>query len=131
MEIIVNERVSEVFKYLKTNRKVTSQKDFAKIIGSDEATVSNILRQKLDVPNNFLAKISKAFPQINPQWLQTGEGEMVVEVKKQVYYGGDENPMPDETVASFVKLLIMKEESLQKSQSQIDSLIELVNKLTR
>ena len=131
MEIIVNERVSEVFKYLKTNRKVTSQKDFAKIIGSDEATVSNIFRQKLDVPNNFLAKISKAFPQINPQWLQTGEGEMVVEVKKQVYYGGDENPMPDETVASFVKLLIMKEESLQKSQSQIDSLIELVNKLTR
>lgn len=130
MEFVVNQRVGEAFKYLKNNRKVTSQKDFAKIIGSDEATVSNVLRQKLDVPNNFLAKINKAFPQINMGWLQTGEGEMVVEVKKQVYYGGDDTPN-DETVKSFIELLKLKEISLQKSQSQIDSLIELVNRLAK
>lgn len=131
MQIAENERVKRVYEYLKNNKIVHSQREFAQNIGSYPSDISKILRQKQDVSNKLLERISGAYPQINPQWLQTGDGEMVVEVKKQVYYGGDENPMPDETVASFVKLLIMKEESLQKSQSQIDSLIELVNKLTR
>lgn len=128
MQAADNERVKRVYEYLKTNKIVHSQVDFAQNIGSFPSDISKILRQKQDVSNKLLVRISNAFPQISLKWLQTGEGEMVVETKNR---SGDDDIVSNETVVSFVELLKLKEQSLQKSQAQIDSLLELVNRLAK
>lgn len=129
METAVNERVRDVYFYLKKNKIVRTQKEFSDSTGSFPGDISKILNCKKAVPNVLLERICAAYPQISLKWLQAGEGEMVVEVAKQPMYGGD--GVPNETVAAMVELLKLKEISLQKSQSQIDSLIELVNKLAK
>lgn len=129
METAVNERVREVYFYLKKNKIVRTQKEFSDSTRSHAGDISKVLNGKLAVSNVLLERICAAYPQISLKWLQTGEGEMVVEVAKQPTYGGD--GVPNETVSAMVELLKLKEISLHKSQSQIDSLIELVNKLAK
>ena len=76
--MINNQRFREVVFYLKNNKYIRNQQDFTERVGSDKSTVSQIMNEKIGIPNSLFASIETAFPFINGDWIKTGEGEMLV-----------------------------------------------------
>lgn len=56
--------------------KTFTQEDFAKLLGVSKMTVGRWERNESAPDYENLHKILKEFPEINPAWLLTGEGEM-------------------------------------------------------
>lgn len=75
--IINNQRFRDVVFYLKDNKFIRNQQDFTERIASDKATVSQIMNEKIGIPNSLFASIEAAFPFISAEWVRTGEGEML------------------------------------------------------
>ena len=77
MNNIDNERFIYLVSYLKENRYIRNQQDFTERVKSDKSTVSQIMNNKIAIPNKMFANILNAFPFISLEWLITGEGEML------------------------------------------------------
>ncbi len=58
---------------------------FEKKIGV-RSTISKAINANSNLGSNLLAKIIVEFPEINPYWLITGDGEMIKNDKKSVNY---------------------------------------------
>lgn len=54
----------------------TSQDDFAKKIGSNQAALAQWMVRN-SIPNRWLRAIADRFPEVSMEWLLTGEGEML------------------------------------------------------
>lgn len=91
-----NQRVRDVIHILKQDKYIRNQQDFTERIGADKSTVSQVVNDKISVPNNLFGKISKAFPQFNTIWLLTGEGEMLKGAEPQ-------RETEERTVKSYTK----------------------------
>jgi transcriptional regulator with XRE-family HTH domain len=77
--MIDNERFVEFLNYLISEKKVRNQQEFVENIGSNKATVSQIKTGKISIPNDLFAKIQSAYPELNIDWLKTGEGKMLLD----------------------------------------------------
>lgn len=73
----VKQRLIEFIKY-----KKLSQNRFEKLIGLSNGYVNNISRS---VGASKLQSIIGIFPELNPEWLLTGEGEMLKELETPKY----------------------------------------------
>jgi transcriptional regulator with XRE-family HTH domain len=58
-----------------------SQKDFSKTIGISSTMMSNIMSGDRDLGWKHAYNIQAKFPNVNPQWLLKGEGEMFLHGK--------------------------------------------------
>lgn len=72
-----NFRIKKAYEYLKREHVIRNQQHFTECIGSDKSTVSQVLNGKINAPNNMFASVAAAFPQLNMNWVLTGEGEML------------------------------------------------------
>ena len=70
------ERISQLIEALGL-----SKNKFAKAIGTSSAVVSNITTTDVNYGVEFVEKIISTFPRINPTWLLTGIGEMMLTEK--------------------------------------------------
>ena len=69
----IKRRFEEIFKHLNVSMAV-----FSSEIGlNNNATISRIVSEKVKPSFEILAKISTRYPQININWLLTGEGPML------------------------------------------------------
>ena len=75
--MVDNQRFKEMVDYLKKNRYVRNQQDFTERVGSDKATISQVMNNRIAVPKVLYFSIAKAFPFISVEWLKNGEGEMM------------------------------------------------------
>lgn len=89
--MIDNERFKTMLEYLKKGRHIRNQQEFSEIVNSDKATVSQIVNNRISIPNIMFGNIEQAFPFISIQWLKTGEGEMVKNGVSQTSHG-DNSP---------------------------------------
>lgn len=73
------ERIKKIFEYLKSIGRIHTQTDFAKAIGSTQATVSNMLSgEEKYVTDSLFRRIGYYFGDIfNKEWLESGEGDML------------------------------------------------------
>lgn len=78
MDNAKNQRIRDLVAELKKRHTIRNQSHFAEIIGSDRATISEIIHDHIDIPNNLFGKILDKFPFINPSWLKYGEGPMMI-----------------------------------------------------
>lgn len=76
MDVIKNQRVAELVAELKNRHIVRNQSHFAEIIGSDKATISEIIREQIEVPKTLFGKILDKFPSVSREWLESGTGPM-------------------------------------------------------
>jgi hypothetical protein len=76
-EITKNQRLNSFVEYLKSQRKIFNNADFAKILGKQPSFISECLSGKRKISDVFIHSIKSAFPSLNEEWLLTGEGSMI------------------------------------------------------
>lgn len=71
---MVNDRIEQVMLHYSLNKN-----SFSKRIGlTNNVTIGNIVGGRRSKPSyDVLTKIMETFPEVNPHWLMTGEGEMI------------------------------------------------------
>lgn len=84
-----NKRFKEMMEYLKKNRYIRNQQDFTERVNSDKTTVSQIMNDKISIPNIMFGNISAAFPFISIEWLKNGDGDMLKSTYTQNISGGE------------------------------------------
>lgn len=71
-----------------------SKTEFAVEIGTSQPAMSAILSGQRPLSRGMIARIKAHYPKLNVAWLQTGEGDMVVNTQNgsvNQYVGGDGN----------------------------------------
>lgn len=68
----MKERIKEIMRAA----KVTTDSQFAKIIGIKQAALSHILTGKNNPSLDVIMKINQAYPNVNLEWLLYGKGEL-------------------------------------------------------
>ena len=100
--------------------KRVSKTDFGKSIGVSNAFVTSIRKS---IQPDKLQSIASTFPDLNINWLMTGDGEMLNVSDKTSTING-------EPVIELIKELSEQRKINQKSQEQIDRLLTIIEKLT-
>ena len=91
-----------------------------KTIGASKGVLSRAIAQKSDIQSKWLSKLVENFPQIDANWLLTGEGSMYRETTVQ---GGTNPPNRD-------KYIQMLESKIEDQQKIIDLLEDKIESLT-
>lgn len=73
----MNQRLRKVVNELKNQRKVYSDADFARIVDIPRGDLSQMMSGKRKVSKRCVSNLLTEFPEINEEWLMTGEGEML------------------------------------------------------
>lgn len=72
------ERLNQAYEYIKSQKIISVQKDVAEKMNSTQQNVSGALNGNEKIlTTRFLKRFAEAFPDIDPTWLLTGEGEML------------------------------------------------------
>ena len=87
-----SQRIKRTISYLKGIGKITSQMDLGEKLGIyDKTYLSNLVNGRASV-SSFIDKLTKLFPEIDENWLLTGEGNMLCEVNDTAQnINGDNN----------------------------------------
>lgn len=83
MGIVENNRLKEVISFLKKERVIYNESDFAKQIEIGKSFLSDIKAGRKVLSEQLVLKICKLEPRVNKTWLLTGEGEMLTGVQTE------------------------------------------------
>ena len=72
MDSSIGERLNA---YMAVNK--ISQNALAEILSTSQSAISSMCNGKRNISKNTIYKLSNAFPDLNSEWLLTGEGEML------------------------------------------------------
>ena len=72
----MNQRLKVLIFELRKRKRVYSQAEFAEIVGISRTQFSEIVTGKRRLSDKAIHKIISAIPEINEEWLRTGEGEI-------------------------------------------------------
>ena len=125
----VKERLREYIKTLNI-----SEREFCRRIGVSSSYVNNI-RQSIQ-PDKMKA-IGEKFPELNPMWLLTGDGEMLqgnninrISGNNNTAVAGNGNRVTTNDIAGLIELQKGYQEMLKEKDSQIARLISIIEKLS-
>lgn len=135
-----NQRFKKMFTFLREHKLVRNQQDFTERIGSDKSTISQIMNNRLAIPNHLFANVNKAFPFIDDEWLRSGKGEMLKPNYTQHIYGGERitqtgNITDGDSPALVAALAEMSEQrkmfasELESRQREMDRLLSMHERL--
>lgn len=71
-------RLKNAVDYLVAEQKVINASDLAKQLSKGQSYVSEVLSGKRNVTPKFVKLFTDTFPQINGNWILTGEGNMII-----------------------------------------------------
>ena len=134
---IMNQRFKEITTVLKSERRVYSDADLARILGISRGEMSNVMSGKRPVSKRIVDNLSTQFPEVNTVWLLTGEGEMLkdtsaVAENHSVSIAGTEikenkiNVNADETIASLIAEMAAQRRLTEIALQQNSDLIALL-----
>lgn len=127
------ERLKKVIQYAKDNNLIKSQKELGMRLGyTSETTFSQIVAKDSDKwPKNLVKKIKVLFPDINADWLLTGEGVMLKSDIPSVEIGDDSPSFNVKSRIEQPKTLDKALDALRVSQGQIDRLITIIENMQK
>ena len=78
----MDDQTKRVFLIMKEKKMNATQ--FSKAIGINSAIISQIKNGRNEASGRVLTRIIKNLPDINPDWLMTGKGTMIIETEQAV-----------------------------------------------
>lgn len=135
----MNERFKNMINYLLEKKIEFSQNDIAKKIGISSGYISELIQAKKKISKQIVSKLVDAYPQLNVDYLKTGDGEML---KKTEIHNTISNTGAFSTntingdLGTQLSELISEQKELRKDfmslmnekNKQINDLIEIVKK---
>ena len=80
MYVSVSERFIKCAEYLIETRKLRNQAELVRLLGLSKGYVSQLMSGKREPSETIVSNLCAQFPELNPQWIMTGEGEMTQKV---------------------------------------------------
>jgi peptidoglycan hydrolase CwlO-like protein len=110
----ITERINEIMQFFKMKKS-----DFSKKIGLDNySTIARIAAGEYKPSYEVLNRIVNSFPEINPSWLLTGEGEML-----------NDQTMIQEPKFEYHKLIAEKEKIIEWLNRELIDKREMIRHL--
>ena len=133
----MNQRFKEIADELKNQRKVYTYADLARILDVPRGDLSQMMSGKRKVSKRCVSNLLANFPEINEDWLTTGEGEMLKDASAiaenhSVSIAGTEikenkiNVNADETIASLIAEVAAQRRLTEIALKQNSDLIALL-----
>jgi transcriptional regulator with XRE-family HTH domain len=127
-----NTNISERILQLIDNKNITLNK-LNVLVGASSSYFNKLVKNNLNIGSDFLNKILKHFPDVDPEWLLTGKGEMLREKKYEVLIkedkvlNGSNEIYGNETLMDRIKL---QEETILFLREKIKHLEEKLSSET-
>lgn len=132
----MNQRIKLVVNELKEQRRIHSAADCARLIGIDKAELSKMMSGNRNVSQRCVDNILATFPEINEEWLRTGDGEMLknsaTAQNHSVSIAGEEikensiNVNTDDTIARLIAEVAAQRRVTEKVLEQNTELIAII-----
>lgn len=74
-------RIKDVLEWLKSSSLFRSNREIAERMGYNPSMVSQVITGRSSVTQKFVRSLSSVCPRINYDWIWTGEGDMLREVR--------------------------------------------------
>lgn len=140
------DRLKILVRHLITLGIVPNQKGLGEILGyKNESYFSQIINNKVPLPEDFINKIKSLDERINEHWLIEGTGEMLIDSTSQINNSGEFSNTGDiintvtnnstnqeylEIIKSLTAQLAVSQQQVSVSQEQMNRLITIIeNKL--
>lgn len=140
------DRLKILVRHLITLGIVPNQKGLGEILGyKNESYFSQIINNKVPLPEDFINKIKSLDERINEHWLIKGTGEMLIDSTSQINNSGEFSNTGDiintvtnnstnqeylEIIKSLTAQLAVSQQQVSVSQEQMNRLITIIeNKL--
>lgn len=75
------ERIKSLIDWLIFNKAIKNRRELAEKLGYTESSLSQILNEKVNLPEKFIKKLSDIDENIKIDWIFKGEGEMIIKNK--------------------------------------------------
>lgn len=125
----VKERLREYIKILGI-----SEREFCRRIGVSTSYVNSI---RTSIQPDKMKSIGEQFPELNPMWLITGDGEMLQRANVNQVSGdsnttvaGNGNKVTTNDIAGMIELQKGYQAMLKEKDAQINKLISVIEKLS-
>ncbi len=136
MKAEINKRIEQFIQY-----KQMSVNAFAKLLGyASSEKIARLVRDSKANPSfEIIYDITNMFVnELNAEWLILGKGEMLKDARHEVRYTADINQKPKSYIASEpdqprlseCQECIIKNQIILSQQKQVETLTEIVKKLT-
>jgi len=109
------------------------QKDFAEKCGILPETIADIKREKHGISKRVFGKIIKAFPEVNKEWLATGDGEMLIgdqktgDISNSAVNINSKNGIAQyNSPDAIIEISLGYQRIIEKQQEQMDEMIKII-----
>lgn len=131
-----NDRLKEVYEYVRQHFPIHTQDDFAKALGYNRSYISSAMNgNKKYLTDKLFKNIIDAFPDVfNLDYLLTGEGDLltVEEDASNEYWKNLVNPKSQIDQSSIINAaLAAKDETIKAKNETIESLRDTIESLRR
>ena len=109
--------LQQVYHALRASEAVTSLKNFSDQIGRNYTAVSSAMHGKRKLTDSLARRIRDTFPQVNPDFLRTGEGSPFISQQAEMSAG-----CPDSRLSFVLQILETETERNKALQRQVESL---------
>ncbi|UHG90083.1 helix-turn-helix domain-containing protein [Spirosoma oryzicola] len=100
-----------------------SNNSFAKSIGKSSTTINYIVDEKNKPGFDVLETILRVYPNVNPNWLMNGEGNIFRDKEQSVESDGYIKQYLEKLEERFIRLLEAKDRQIEGYQRTIDALL--------
>lgn len=136
----MNQRLKDLIDEFKRQRKILNQAEFAQLVGISRTQFSEIVTGKRKLSDKAIHKITSSLPELNENWLRTGDGEMFIDSVYSQYssptviaddhstaIAGNKNVVnADQTIAMLVAEVAAQRKVTEKVLEQNSELLALV-----
>lgn len=111
------DRLAEMIDWLLYNNIVASRRELAKRMQYQESTLSLVVNGKQPISSKFLTALAGVDKRLNVDWIEKGDGEMILEVDNE-----SATPSKEE-----IEMLSRQQDFVQKAQDQLSEAFKLGN----
>lgn len=111
------ERLGDMIDWLLFHNVVASRRDLAQRMHYQESTLSLVVNGKQSMSSKFLKALSDIDPRLNVDWIENGEGQMIVDIE-----GECGTPSKEE-----IEMFLRQQDALKQAQDQLSLAFQIGN----